>query len=68
MSPHGQENYQYTLGTKGANILLITPEGGTIRTLAYQESYTPNRNKVIGLCLPDLTKDEIPVGSDVYTL
>lgn len=66
VSNQGQDNYDFYLGSRGGKILLVSPTGNTVRTQAYQESFTPNNNGVVGLCLPDLSKDAITIGSHVY--
>lgn len=54
-----------SVGTKGREVA-ITTDDRVIRGKAYPESFTPNTYSVSALCFPELTKEDIKIGSIVW--
>lgn len=53
------------VSTKGREVA-ITTDSRIIKSKAYPESFTPNTYSVSALCFPELTKEDIKIGSIVW--
>ncbi|HEY9680599.1 MAG TPA: hypothetical protein V6C86_03315 [Oculatellaceae cyanobacterium] len=50
----------------GNKVSLKRPNGELLEHCAYVEMNTPNPQKILALSLPGLTKNDVPIGTEIW--